>query len=118
MKPMVTRLTAAATLAAASFTVFAQETGPVVRLDSALDAIVPAGAKVERVATGFGFAEGPVWVRDGGFLIFSDIPDNVIRKWHPADNTVSVFLDRAGSPELIRPASAASRHMSRAASSI
>lgn len=95
MTHMVTRLVFA-TLAAASFTVFAQEVGPVHRLHPALDAIVPAGAKVERVATGFGFAEGPVWIRDGGFLIFSDIPDNVIRKWNPADNTVSVFLDKSG----------------------
>ena len=73
-----------------------QEAGPVTRLDPALDAIVPAGAKVEKVATGFGFAEGPVWVRNGGFLIFSDIPDNVIRKWNPADGSVSVFLDKSG----------------------
>jgi gluconolactonase len=95
MKRMVTCLVAT-TLATASFATSAQETGLVHRLDPALDAIVPADAKVEKVAGGFGFAEGPVWVRDGGFLIFSDIPDNVIRKWNPADNTVSVFLEKSG----------------------
>lgn len=74
----------------------AQEKGAVVRLDSALDAIVARDAKVERVATGFGFTEGPVWVRNGGFLIFSDIPANVIHRLNPADGTVSVFLDKTG----------------------
>ena len=83
-------------LAASTASMAAQDTGPVVRLDPALDAIVSASAKVEKVATGFGFAEGPVWVHNGGFLIFSDIPDNVIRKWNPADGTVSVYLDKAG----------------------
>lgn len=73
-----------------------QENGAVVRLDSALDAIVARDAKVERVATGFGFTEGPVWVRKGGFLIFSDIPANVIHRLNPADGTVSVFLDKTG----------------------
>jgi hypothetical protein len=60
----------------------------VVRLDPALDAIVTADARVERVATGFGFTEGPVWVRKGGFLIFSDIPANVIHRWSPSDGRV------------------------------
>jgi gluconolactonase len=68
----------------------------VVRVVPALDAIVPADARVERVATGFGFSEGPVWVRRGGFLIFSDIAANVIHRWNPADGAVSVFLDKSG----------------------
>jgi gluconolactonase len=74
----------------------AQGTQTVSRLDPALDAIVARDAKVERVATGFGFTEGPVWVRKGGFLIFSDIPANVIHRVNPADGTVSVFLDKTG----------------------
>ncbi|OFW45003.1 MAG: hypothetical protein A3J28_06835 [Acidobacteria bacterium RIFCSPLOWO2_12_FULL_60_22] len=36
---------------------------PVIRLDPALDSIVPPDAKVEKVAGNFGFLEGPVWVR-------------------------------------------------------
>ncbi|MBI3048544.1 MAG: SMP-30/gluconolactonase/LRE family protein [Acidobacteria bacterium] len=68
----------------------------VVRLDPALDALVAPDATVERVATGFGFTEGPVWVRKGGYLIFSDIPANVIHRWNPADGAVSVFLDKSG----------------------
>jgi gluconolactonase len=88
-------------LAAAFLTVsavsFAQEApSPVIRLDPAINQIVPADARVEKVATGFGFAEGPVWVRNGGFLIFSDIPDNVLRKWNPADGSVTVYRDKSG----------------------
>ena len=75
---------------------WAQEKGPVIRLDPAFDDIVAPNAKVETVADGFGFTEGPVWVRKGGYLIFSDIPANVINKWNPKDGKVSVFLDKSG----------------------
>ena len=77
--------------------VAAAQTGPAVRrVAPALDAIVAADATVERVATGFGFSEGPVWVRKGGFLIFSDIPANVINRLDPASGRVSVFLEKTG----------------------
>lgn len=68
----------------------------IIRLDPALDAIVAPNAKIERVADSFGFTEGPVWVRNGGYLLFSDISSNVINKWDPKDGTVSVFLDKSG----------------------
>ncbi|MBI4886712.1 MAG: SMP-30/gluconolactonase/LRE family protein [Acidobacteria bacterium] len=74
----------------------AQEQRAVVRLDPALDEVVSPGARVEKVAGDFGFTEGPVWVRQGGYLIFSDIPANVINKWNPADRKVSVFLNKTG----------------------
>lgn len=54
----------------------------VVRLDPAFDAIVPPGALIERVAGGFGFAEGPVWTSQGS-LLFSDIPGNTIVRLMP-----------------------------------
>jgi len=47
--------------------------------------IVPEGAKVERLGTGFQFTEGPVWDARGGYLLFSDIPASRIRKWSPKD---------------------------------
>ena len=47
----------------------------IVRKDPALDAIVASDAKIEKLAGGFQFTEGPVWVRDGGYLLFSD-PNN------------------------------------------
>jgi gluconolactonase len=75
----------------------AQNGGQIIRLDSALDALIPPGAKVEKLAGDFGFLEGPVWVHtDGpGYLIFSDIPANQIKKWTP-DGKVSVYLERSG----------------------
>jgi gluconolactonase len=75
----------------------AQNFGEVVRVDPAADAIVPAGAVVEKLGDGFGFLEGPVWVhsKNQGYLLFSDIPANVIRKWDPKSG-FSVFLDKSG----------------------
>ncbi len=55
--------------------------GSVERLDPALDDLVPADAKLEILAEGFDWSEGPVWVVDGGFVLFSDIPPNEIHKW-------------------------------------
>jgi gluconolactonase len=69
--------------------------GQVVRVDPALDEIVPAGAKFEKVAGGFTFTEGPVWVRDGGYLLFSDPNDNTIYR-HAPDGQVSVFRTKSG----------------------
>ena len=63
------------------------------RLDPALDRIVPAGARLERLATGFTWVEGPVWVR--GSLFFADIPSNSIRRWTPGRG-VSIFLEPSG----------------------
>ena len=46
--------------------------------------IVSADARVEKLAGGLRFVEGPVWIeKDGGYLIFSDIPANELKKWTP-----------------------------------
>jgi gluconolactonase len=55
--------------------------GTIERLDPALDKLVPADARLEILASGFIWTEGPVWIKDGGFLAFSDIPNNVVYKW-------------------------------------
>jgi gluconolactonase len=69
----------------------------VVRLDPALDAIISADATVDLVKDGFGFTEGPVWVQEGngGYLLFTDIPGNVIWKL-TADGKASVHLTQVG----------------------
>jgi gluconolactonase len=55
--------------------------------------IIPEGAKVQKEASGFGFVEGPTWIKSGsGFLVFSDIPNNKIMKWTAKDG-ISVFRD-------------------------
>src|SRR5207237_10116813 len=59
-----------------------------------LEAIVPANAKLEKVAGGFEFTEGPVWTRDGA-LLFSSPNTNAIYRWTPA-GTVTVFRSKSG----------------------
>ena len=61
----------------------------VVRIDPAFDALVPTTAQIEKAAGGFGFAEGPVWTRQGS-LLFSDIPGNAIVRLMPNGQT-SIF---------------------------
>ena len=47
----------------------------------ALSDLVDPAAEVERVATGFTFTEGPLWNKAGDFLLFSDMPGDVRRRW-------------------------------------
>ena len=46
---------------------------------------------IEQVATGLRWAEGPVYFPQGGYLLFSDIPNNRIMKYSEKDGSVSVF---------------------------
>jgi gluconolactonase len=99
------RIIAAASILACSL-VMAQSTNQaVLRLDPALDAVVSANAKVELVKGGFGFTEGPVWVQKGAqsYLLFTDIPGNVVWKLTP-DGKASVYLENVGynGPEVWR----------------
>src|SRR5690242_9701980 len=63
--------------------------------DEALDAIVAPGTKIEKLAGGFVFTEGPVWVADGGYLLFSDPNDNLIYRWSENEG-VSVYRTHSG----------------------
>jgi gluconolactonase len=63
------------------------------RLDPSIDSIIPAGAVLERIATGFTWVEGPVWTH--GSLFFAEIPSNSIRCWTPGKG-VSIFLQPSG----------------------
>jgi len=67
----------------------------VVRLDPALDALVSPDARLELVKDGFGFTEGIVWVERGRYLLFSDIPANVIYKLTPKGEA-SIHMQRSG----------------------
>jgi gluconolactonase len=64
------------------------------RLSAGLDAVAPADARVERVASGFEFTEGPVWSREGA-LLFSSPNTNAIYRWTPAGK-VDVFRSKSG----------------------
>ncbi|MDX2170128.1 MAG: SMP-30/gluconolactonase/LRE family protein [Deltaproteobacteria bacterium] len=67
----------------------------VARLDPRLDAVLPPNPTLEKLAGGFQFVEGPVWVRDGGYLLFSDPNDNRIYRWS-ADDGVSIYRTKSG----------------------
>jgi gluconolactonase len=67
----------------------------VIRRDPALDEIVPPNPKIFKVAEGFKFTEGPVWVPNGGYLLLSDPNSNTIYKYRP-DGQLSVFRRPSG----------------------
>lgn len=62
----------------------------IVRLDAALDALIPLDAVVEKLAGGFTFIEGPVW-RPNGVLWFSDVVGNVVRQWSPDGKVIEIL---------------------------
>ncbi len=71
------------------------ETSRIERWDPAMDAIVPRDWKIEKLAEGFGWAEGPIWVKNGGYLLFTDVPGNKMWKWSEKGG-LEKFLDPSG----------------------
>jgi gluconolactonase len=69
--------------------------GKIIRNDPRFDKLIPKDAKLEKLAGDFMWTEGPVWIRDGGYLLFSDIPQNTINKWKEGEG-ISVFLKPSG----------------------
>jgi gluconolactonase len=69
--------------------------GFVERMDPRLDALLERDAKMEILDYGFDWTEGPVWVKDGGYLLFSDIPPNRVMKWKEGEGT-SLYLVPSG----------------------
>ncbi len=69
--------------------------GAVHRDDPTFDKLVPAGAKIEKLADGMDWAEGPVWIKEDGCLLFSDIPKNSIFKWKEGEGK-SLYLKPSG----------------------
>ena len=61
-----------------------------IRDEAQFGKVVAASAKVEKLAGDMGFLEGPTWVpEDGGYLVFSDIPNNELKKWSKAGGLTS-----------------------------
>jgi gluconolactonase len=73
----------------------ARPVGKIERFDPALDAIVDSNAKIEILAEGLNWSEGPVWWKEGGSLLFSDIPRNSIYRWKEGEG-LSLFLRPSG----------------------
>ena len=69
--------------------------GKVVKIDPRFDALMAAEAKIEVLASGFVWSEGPAWVKDGGYLLFSDVPQNTVFKWSEKEG-LTTFLKPSG----------------------
>ncbi len=69
--------------------------GSIDRKDAKLDALIPKDAKIEVLAGGFKWTEGPVWDKKGNALLFTDIPNNRVVKWSAKDG-ISDFLKPSG----------------------
>jgi gluconolactonase len=69
--------------------------GKVVRFDPRLDELIAKDVQMEKIAGGFIWTEGTAWVSKGGYLLFSDIPNNVVMKWKDGEGT-SKFVFPAG----------------------
>lgn len=94
MLSMPRALLVAAVAIAVSRPLTAQETiGTIERLDPRFDKLVPKDAKLEKIAEGFIWTEGVTWSKAGKFILFSDIPNNVVMKWQ----------EGAGASEFLKP---------------
>ena len=69
--------------------------GQIIRLDPAFDALIDKNAQIEVLADGFVWSEGPAWIKNGNYLIFSDVPTNTIYKWKE-DEGLATFLKPSG----------------------
>ena len=69
--------------------------GSIEKFDAQLDNIILSEASIEVLAEGFDWTEGPLWVEDGGYLLFSDIPPNQVHKWKEREG-VSLYLEPSG----------------------
>lgn len=82
-----------------TFTAMAQKSyptlGKIVVEDPSFEKLLSKDARIEVLASGFEWSEGPVWVKDGGYLLFSDVPKNKVYKWDEKEG-LSVFLEPSG----------------------
>ena len=69
--------------------------GSVERKDPRFDVLIAPGARMEVLAGGFDWTEGPLWIKDGGYLIFSVIPPNKVVKWKEGVGA-SIYLKPSG----------------------
>ncbi|MCF8244824.1 MAG: SMP-30/gluconolactonase/LRE family protein [Saprospiraceae bacterium] len=69
--------------------------GKIERISPDLDAIIAPDAKIEVIAEGFTWSEGPLWDENGGYVLFTDVPENKIFKWKEGEG-ISLYLSPSG----------------------
>ena len=79
--------------AASANTTASQTVFEIIRMDSALDALIAPGTQVERIATGLQFTEGPMWRVDR--LWFSDVVGDKVLAVTPSGSK-QILIERAG----------------------
>jgi gluconolactonase len=57
--------------------------------------LIELSAPIEKLASGFDWSEGPVWIKQGSYLVFSDVPSNTVYRWKEGEG-VSVYLKPSG----------------------
>jgi len=70
-------------------------TGSVERLHPDINRLIPKDAVIEVLAEGFTWTEGPLWIADGNYLLFSDIPPNKVMKWSEKEGA-TLYLTPSG----------------------
>jgi gluconolactonase len=96
---MLDRRLLAVLLSVVSFAACAQDYptfGTIERNDPALDELLPKDAKLEKLCSGFDWAEGPLWLKKEKILIFSDVPKNVVYQWREGWTKAEPFLTPSG----------------------
>jgi gluconolactonase len=88
-------ITCLACLLAASASAADAPIGHVTRFDPAMDGIVAPDAKIEKLAEGFTWSEGPVWIAAGKYLLFTDVPANTLYQWSESEG-LKTFLKPSG----------------------
>lgn len=71
------------------------QVGSIELAEPAFSDLVAPGASIEILGTGFTWSEGPVWIEQGGYLLFSDVPNNRIHRWSRRGG-VTLFLEPSG----------------------
>jgi gluconolactonase len=71
------------------------KTGSIERIDPSLDEIVSPGVMAEKIAEGFEWSEGPLWLENQRMLLFTDVPKNTIYKW-TEEKGAEVYLTPSG----------------------
>lgn len=69
--------------------------GKIERLHSNLDNIIAPDAKIEILAEGYAWSEGPLWVKNGEYLLFTDIPPNRVMRWKEGESA-KIYLEPSG----------------------
>lgn len=72
-----------------------KDIGRIYTIDKSLATIISPNTKVEKIADGFSFTEGPVWHPDG-YLLFSDPNTNTIYRYNPGDHNVTIYMSHSG----------------------